>query len=114
MTEKKKKNAPKKEARSEILRFRVTPAERERIENKAYSSYRIVSKYLRDCALGKEIFVVEGVDSLARELRRIGTNLNQIAKAVNAGNLSAVDLTGMTEEVRAVWQSLNSLPLAVR
>ena len=113
MTGKTKKKTTK-EARSEILRFRVTPAEREQIENKAYSSYRIVSKYLRDCALEKEIFVVEGVDSLAQELRRIGTNLNQIAKAVNAGNLSAVDLTEMTEEVRAIWRSLNSLPLAVR
>ena len=113
MTGKTKKKTTK-DARSEILRFRVTPAERERIENKAYSSYRIVSKYLRDCALEKEIFVVEGVDSLAQELRRIGTNLNQIAKAVNAGSLSAVDLTEMTEEVRAVWRSLNSLPPAVR
>ena len=113
MTGKTKKKTTK-EAQSEILRFRVTPAERERIENKAYSSYRIVSKYLRDCALEKEIFVVEGVDSLAQELRRIGTNLNQIAKAVNAGSVSAVDLTEMTEEVRAVWRSLNSLPLAVR
>ena len=110
----KTKKKTTKEARSEILRFRVTPAEREQIENKAYSSYRIVSKYLRDCALEKEIFVVEGVDSLSQELRRIGTNLNQIAKAVNAGSLSAVDLTEMTEEVRAVWRSLNSLPLAVR
>ena len=110
----KTKKKTTKEARSEILRFRVTPAEREQIENKAYSSYRIVSKYLRDCALEKEIFVVEGVDSLAQELRHIGTNLNQIAKAVNAGSLSAVDLTEMTEEVRAVWRSLNSLPLAVR
>ena len=113
MTGKTKKKTTK-EARSEILRFRVTPAEREQIENKAYSSYRIVSKYLRDCALEKEIFVVEGVDSLAQELRHIGTNLNQIAKAVNAGSVSAVDLTEMTEEVRAVWRSLNSLPLAVR
>ncbi len=113
MTGKTKKKTTK-EARSEILRFRVTPAEREQIENKAYSSYRIVSKYLRDCALEKEIFVVEGVDSLAQELRHIGTNLNQIARAVNAGSLSAVDLTEMTEEVRAVWRSLNSLPLAVR
>ena len=110
----KTKKKTTREARSEILRFRVTPAEREQIENKAYSSYRIVSKYLRDCALGKEIFVVEGVDSLAQELRRIGTNLNQIARAVNAGSVSAVDLTEMAEEVRAVWRSLNSLPLAVR
>ena len=113
MTGKTKKKTTK-DARSEILRFRVTPAEREQIENKAYSSYRIVSKYLRDCALEKEIFVVEGVDSLAEELRRIGTNLNQIAKAVNAGSVSAVDLTEMTEEVRTVWRSLHSLPLAVR
>ncbi len=99
--------------RTEILTFRVTPEEKKRIEIKAYSSYRLVSMYIRDCALGKEIIVIDGVKELTTELRRIGNNLNQITKAVNSG-VYAVDLTETKKEVQKVWQSLNSLPQAVR
>ena len=99
--------------RTEILTFRVTPEEKKRIETKALSSYRLVSMYLRDCALDKEIIVIDGVKELSAELRRIGNNLNQITKAVNSG-IYAVDLTETKKEVQKIWQSLNSLPQAVR
>ncbi len=99
--------------RTEILSFRVTPEEKKLIETKALSSYRLVSMYLRDCALDKEIIVIDGVKDVATELRRIGNNLNQITKAVNSG-VYAVDLTETKKEVQKIWQSLNSLPQAVR
>ncbi len=99
--------------RTEILTFRVTPEEKKLIETKALSSYRLVSMYLRDCALDKEIIVIDGVKDVASELRHIGNNLNQITKAVNSG-VYAVDLTETKKEVQKVWQSLNSLPQAVR
>ena len=96
--------------KSEILRFRVTPEERSRIEHKALSSYRSLSRYLRDCSLGKEITVIPGVDVLVSELRRLGNNLNQIARAVNSGYAgSVVNLTETQEGVKGIWQSLNSL-----
>ena len=103
-----------KEPKTEILRTRVSPEEREQIEYKALSSYRTVSRYLRDVALDKPIVVINGVDELADELRRIGNNLNQITRAVNAGMISAVDLNETREELKKIWQSLNSLPQAVR
>lgn len=99
--------------RTEILTFRVTPEEKNLIETKALSSYRLVSMYLRDCALDKEIIVIDGVKDVANELRHIGNNLNQITKAVNSG-VYAVDLTETKKEVQKIWQSLNSLPRAVR
>lgn len=39
--------------KTEILKFRVTPEEKEIIIRKALSSYKSVSRYLRDCALEK-------------------------------------------------------------
>lgn len=99
--------------RTEILTFRATPEEKKLIETKALSSYRLVSMYLRDCALDKEIIVIDGVKELSAELRRIGNNLNQITKAVNSG-VYAVDLTETKKEVQKIWQSLNSLSQAVR
>ena len=103
-----------KQPKTEIIRTRVSPEEREQIEYKALSSYRTVSRYLRDVALDKPIIVINGVDELADELRRIGNNLNQITRAVNAGMISAVDLNETREELKKIWQSLNSLPRAVR
>ena len=95
--------------KTEILKFRVTPEEKEIITHKALSSYRLVSQYLRDCALEKQITVINGADNIAEELRCIGNNVNQIARAVNAGFVTEANLTETREELRAIWQSLNSL-----
>lgn len=95
--------------KSKILKFRVTPEEKEIIDNKALSSYRLVSCYLRDCALDKQITVINGAEKIADELRRIGNNVNQIARGVNSGYVKAVDLTETREELKAIWQSLNAL-----
>lgn len=96
-------------SKTEILKFRVTPEEKKIIEHKALSSYRLLSMYLRDCALEKQITVINGADTIAEELRRIGNNVNQIARAVNGGYITEVNLTETREELKAIWQSLNSL-----
>ena len=104
----------KKQPKTEIISTRVTPEQRDIIEEKAYSSYRTPSMYLRDCALGKKIIVVKGVDDIANELRKIGNNLNQLTKAVNSGYCYEVDLRETREEVARLWQLLNSLTREVR
>ena len=107
-------NYLKKQPKTEIISTRVTPEQREIIEEKAYSSYRTPSMYLRECALGKKIIVISGVDEVANELRKIGNNLNQLTRAVNAGYCYQIDLRETREEVARLWQSLNSLTLEVR
>lgn len=104
-----KKKVKPTDGKTEIMKFRVTPEQKSVIEEKALSSYRVISAYLRDCALGKEIIVINGADKVADELRRIGNNLNQLTHSVNAGMISTVDLSEMRKEVAEVWQSLNAL-----
>lgn len=96
-------------SRNEILKFRVTPDEKRMIEQKALSSYKYLSLYLRDCALDKEIKVVTGADNVANELRRIGNNINQLTQAVNSGSTDVIDLTEIKQALKNIWQSLNSL-----
>ena len=81
------------EPKTAILKFRVTPAERDLIERKALGSDRTVSRYLRDCALGKEIVVVPGIDAAAEEMRRIGNNLNQLTRYFHMGGLKSQAMT---------------------
>ena len=100
--------------KTERLKFRVTPEEKKIIEHKALSSYRLLSMYLRDCALDKQITVINGADAIAEELRRIGNNVNQIARGVNSGYITEVNLTETREVLKAIWQSLNSLVRDVR
>ena len=104
----------KTQTKTENISTRVTPEQRKAIEEKAYSSYRTPSMYLRDCALDKKIIVVKGVDEAANELRKIGNNLNQITREVNSGYLYEVNLTETRKELKRIWQSLNSLTQEVR
>jgi hypothetical protein len=96
------------ENKTEILNFRVTKEEKRMIEEKAFIKYDSIAPYLRDCVLGKEIYVITGLSGLQDELRPIGNNLNQLTRAVNMGEITAVDLTGMKEEVANIWQLLKS------
>lgn len=97
-----------------MLKFRVTLDEKRAIEQKALSSYKYLSLYLRDCALDKDIKVVTGADDVANELRRIGNNINQLTRAVNSGSIDVIDLTETKEVLKNIWQSLNLLTRNVR
>ena len=97
------------DTKSSIIAFRVTPEERAWIEKYSYGNYRVISDFVRDCIFEKDIVIVKGLDEFSNELRRIGNNLNQLTRAVNAGYVRAVDHTETQEEVEKLWQSLNSL-----
>ena len=97
------------DTKSSIIAFRVTPEERAWIEKHSYGNYRIISDFVRDCVFKKDVVIVKDLDEFSNELRRIGNNLNQLTRAVNAGYVRSVDLTETKEEVEKLWQSLNSL-----
>ena len=97
------------ENKSVLISFRVTPEEKAWIEEHSYGHYRRISDFVRDCIFKKEIVNIDGADEIAHELQRIGNNLNQLTRAVNAGFVRAVDLGETKREVAKVWQSLNSL-----
>ena len=95
-------------ARTEFIRIRVTPDEKKIITEKALSSYRLVSDYIRDCALDKEIIVIDGIDDIAKELRYQGNNLNQLTVMARQERITFVDFKPYMEVLKRVWQALNS------
>ena len=102
-----------KEIRNCIMKFGATEEEKDRIMKKVDASDLSISEYLRRCALDKKIVSVNGLDDVARELRAIGNNLNQIARTVNSGYIQAVNLQETEEVLGQLWQSLNSLQQSV-
>ena len=89
------------------MTFRVSEEEYERLKELALGSYRLISVYCRDCVFGKKITVITGVDEAAKQLRRIGNNLNQLTWRVNEGTLTAVNLEEMKRELAKIFELLN-------
>ena len=65
------------------IELRISNEDKEKLKEKAAAAgYRSVSKYIRDCALGKKITARVDIDAVYN-LRKIGNNLNQIARQIN-------------------------------
>ena len=64
------------------------------------------SDYLRNVALGKEIVVIEDFKEFFIEIKKQGTNINQIARILNSGG--TVEL-GKLEEFTVEYKKLNDL-----
>lgn len=98
-----------KENKNCIISFRVTAEEKKWIEDRSYGHYQLISDFVRDCVFKKEMIIITGANDVETELRRIGNNVNQLARAVNAGFVSQINLTETRKELEKIWQSLNSL-----
>lgn len=72
--------------RSESLAFRLTPAERLRVEHAAIAAGLSASEYARELTLKGRVVIQQrlALDPAAfDQLRRIGVNLNQLARVAN-------------------------------
>ena len=93
--------------RSETYGLRLSPKEKSELEDRAERAGLSLAEYLRRRALGKPVRT--RVDKEAtHELNRIGVNLNQLARAANAGKLEAVSdrAEAAIEELRALIEEL--------
>ena len=80
---------PKKDTddrRSEALAFRLTPAERLRVEHAAIAAGLSASEYARELTLKGRVVMEQRLaldPAVFDQLRRIGVNLNQLARVAN-------------------------------
>jgi hypothetical protein len=66
------------------------------------------SDYIRRCLLGKNITVVPGIRDLIIELKRIGNNLDDIARSVDCDTSAKVEhnLESIKEDLKTAWARL--------
>lgn len=88
---------------------RMTPEEKNRLlENMAACHCNNMSRYIRQMALNGLIIYSDSSDIKERnyELRKIGTNINQIAHKVNeTGSIYKEDIDQLKELMDIIWQS---------
>lgn len=73
--------------RTKSVRVSLSPMELDQLNGKADAANTTVTAFVRASALGKSVTVSKSNApdfEIRHELRRIGVNLNQIAKAMNA------------------------------
>lgn len=90
------------------IKFYADEKEFQHIKRKIEKSKLTQQDYLLRCALDKEIIVVEDLKNIFIELKRQGVNLNQIAKAINSGEINHVS-ENTFKEFQELWQSLRLL-----
>ena len=73
--------------RPKQLSFRVSEEEYQQLQEKISESGKNQQEYILSCVLEKQIVNMDGIKELIPELKRIGNNLNQIAKRCNEGGM---------------------------
>lgn len=96
--------------RNNKIIFRLNDDELKAFKSRLEASRMTQEAFLRSLCLGQAITVVEGLPEAYKELRAIGNNINQLARAVNSGKSNAREETDeLVKEVRKVWLSLKAL-----
>lgn len=80
---------------------RVSEKEYKKFEELVEKSKLNKSEFMRRSILKKKIIVIENMKDLTIELRRIGNNLNQLTRAVNAGEVKDI------KELKEIKDKLN-------
>ena len=96
-----------------MLRFRVTPEEREQIEERmAQLGTTNMAAYLRKIAIDGYVVKLDlpELKEMISLLRRSGNNLNQIARRVNeTGRIYDADIGCLHEDQERLWAAANEI-----
>ena len=89
------------------ITIRMTEDEYNILKERVSKSGMKQADFLRRSLFCKNIVSINGADKIIIELKRIGNNVNQIAKKLNiGGSLYQNELADLTEELKNIWQLL--------
>lgn len=90
--------------------IRMTEEDYELLKRQVEKSGMKQAEFLRQAILKKKIVSTDGMRALLPEMKRIGNNLNQIARSCNEGNQATyAEVKRQGEEMNKVWRLLRQL-----
>lgn len=101
--------ADDEERRTEIIKTRITPTELKYIQDKIRGTNFTMSEFIRASVLDKEILVIEGVEELAKQLRAVGKNLNQLVMLSHKGLIKTPNIVEVEKKLDEIWNIMNIL-----
>ena len=93
--------------KDKIVTIRVSEKEKKKLIEKSEVAKLSLSEYLIKQGLDKEIVIVDGLNEVVTELRRIWNNINQLKYLANSGRIYTVDLSEVKQELGKIWSELN-------
>lgn len=108
MSEKKKPNRTK----AKQIAFRMTDKEYEKLMQLVARSGKTQQEFLTTAILNTTVTNLDGLKEVVPEMKRLGNNLNQIAKKLNEGAGATITKSQWAELVEGygeVWQQLKQL-----
>ena len=93
--------------KDKIITIRVSEKEKKKLIEKSEVAKLSLSEYLIEQGLDKDI--VDGLNEVVTELRKIGNNINQLTYLTNSGRIYTVDFSEVKQEIGKVWNVINEL-----
>ena len=91
------------------MSIRISEDDLSIVHYKAEQAKLTLTEYVTQCVLGKQIFVIDGLDKVLRQQKAIGKNLNRLTVLSNMGKISSVNLQELTKEYAALNRTLIEL-----
>ena len=92
------------------MSIRISKEDLNIVHYKAEQAKLTLTEYVTQCALSKQIFVIDGLDEVIRQQKAIGKNLNRLTVLSNMGKISYdVNLQELTEEYASLNKTLTEL-----
>ena len=95
--------------KDKIITIRVNERDKKKLIEKSKIAKLSLSEYLIEQGLDKGIVIVDGLNEVISELRRIGNNINQLTYLANSGRIYTVDLSEVKQEIGKVWNVISEL-----
>ena len=86
------------------INIRLTEKEKSIIESKAEKLNMTLTKFIVSSCLKDKIVIVNGLDKVDSELRRIGNNINQLIRLANEKIITVIDLKELRMERNCEWK----------
>ena len=101
-----------KETKSERINLHLTPTAKSIIEDKASALGMNMTAYITASAIVSNIYVIgdkETFNELVYQVKKIGSNINQLRMLSQLGRIECVNLSDCTEELDNIRKTLNSI-----
>ena len=89
--------------------IRIADEDLQTIKRKAKQARLPQGDYVTRCCLGRQVVVIEDLKEVAKQLRGIGNNLNQLTVLANMGRVTVANLDAAVQELSAISTTLREL-----
>lgn len=101
-----------KETKSERINLHLTPTAKSIIADKASALGMNMTAYLTASAIVNDVYVIgdkEKFNELVYQVKKIGSNINQLRMLSQLGRIECVDLQECTDELDNIHKALNTI-----